>query len=331
MSATGFAPAVRRALRFQSLITGTPIMKLDKPAHEPVMVEEVLAALNIKPGDTVVDGTVGLGGHSAVFAELVGPKGLLIGFDWDAGMLRQAKAKLKGAKCKIELHQDSFKNWGGVIGDRKVNGVLLDLGLNSAQVDDPQRGFSFQHDAPLDMRMDQSRGEPASALLNRLAPGQIEDILRDFGDERWARAIARRIVDRRKERPIRTTGDLNQCVFGAIPPSKRDPRIHASTRTFQALRIAVNGELDGLDDALYSAAESLHEGGTLAVLSYHSGEDRIAKRVFRDLSDSGFEELTRKPVEPSEDEVRRNPRSRSAKLRALRRITSGSKVQGREL
>lgn len=304
-------------------------MKDAKRSHSPVMVNEVLEVLQLTPGAIVVDGTVGLGGHSEALAQLIGKKGLLIGFDWDAGMLRNAKPRLKAAPCRVELHHDTFKNWVAVVGGRKIDGVLLDLGLNSAQVDDPARGFSFQHDAPLDMRMDQTRGEPASALLNRLAPGQIEDILREYGDERWAKAIARKIVDRRREQPLRTTADLNQCVFGAIPPARRDPRLHASTRTFQALRIAVNGELDGLDDALYAAADSLAPGGTLAVLSYHSGEDRIVKRVFRDLSDSGFSEVYRKPLEPAEDEIRRNPRSRSAKLRALRRGLSSTADQGR--
>ncbi|MFI5386468.1 MAG: 16S rRNA (cytosine(1402)-N(4))-methyltransferase RsmH, partial [Fimbriimonadales bacterium] len=173
-----------------------------------------------------------------------------------------------------------------------------------------------------DMRMDRSKGEPASALLNRWSLQQIERALWDYGDERWARNIARKIVERRKDKPLRTTGDLVDSVLAAIPAGARDKRIHPATRSFQAIRIVVNGELEGLGEALESSASCLSAGGVLAVLSYHSGEDRIVKTAFRDLVRAGeFEELTRKPMTPTQEEVARNPRSRSAKLRAIRRKT----------
>lgn len=289
--------------------------------HDPVMVEEILADLRLRPGSTVVDGTLGLGGHSERFLQEVSPGGTLVGLDWDETMLERARARLQPREAKVVLVHDDFRNLSSVL-DRlqmRADGILLDLGLNSAQVDDPARGFSFQKEGPLDMRMDKSRGEPAAAILNRMSPLQIERMLKELGDEKWAKKIAQIIVDRRKAKPLQTTKDLVDCVLAAIPAKLREERIHPATRTFQAVRIYVNGELEGLDQALVDAAWSLAEEGTLAVLSYHSGEDRIVKNVFRDLSSDGFEDLHRKPLSASADEVRRNPRSRSAKLRSLRR------------
>jgi 16S rRNA (cytosine1402-N4)-methyltransferase len=196
----------------------------------------------------------------------------------------------------------------------------MDLGLNSAQVDDRERGFSFRDDGPLDMRMDRSKGEPASALLNRLSQFEIENMLFTFGDERWARAIAKVIVERRKTQPLSTTKDLVDAVLAAVPAGAREKRIHPATRVFQSVRIAVNRELEGLREAVLDAAESLARGGVIAVLSYHAGEDRIIKTAFRQLAEAGFEELYRKPLVPTAAETDRNRRSRSAKLRALRRI-----------
>jgi len=292
------------------------------PRHEPVMLREVLEALNLKPGDTAVDGTVGLGGHFLEMVKAVSPGGTAIGFDWDSDMLALAKRYIgEPPNAHVQLHNRDFREIPNLVGS--ANGVLLDLGLNSAQVDDPSRGISFQVEGPLDMRMDRSRGEPASALLNRMTPLQIEQMLREFGDERWAKAIARKIVDRRKEAPLRTTEDLKQCVLAAIPPGARDKRIHPATRTFQACRIYVNRELDGLAEALGRIAHCLKPGGRLAILSYHSGEDRIVKQTFRDLASSGFVELYKKPLTPTAEEVARNPRSRSAKLRAIQRSKIG--------
>jgi 16S rRNA (cytosine1402-N4)-methyltransferase len=291
--------------------------------HDPVMVQEILRHLPLKPGSVVVDGTLGLGGHSLRFAEKVRPGGTLVGFDWDESMLAIARERLADVReINIHLVHNDFRNLGTVLQELglKADGILLDLGLNSAQIEDAGRGLSFLQDGPLDMRMDRSRGEPAAAWLNARSPAEIEQALFDFGDERWARAIAKTIVETRKKKPLRMTSDLVECVLTAIPPGARDKRIHPATRTFQAIRIVMNGELDGLEDALLSAAESLKPGGVLAVLSYHSGEDRIVKRTFKSLTETICQEMMKKPETPTEDEIRRNPRSRSAKLRAIRRI-----------
>lgn len=292
------------------------------PRHDPVMLREVMEALNLKPGATAVDGTLGLGGHFLEMAKAVSPGGTVIGFDWDAGMMALARQRIgEPPKVNVQLHNRDFRDIPDQVGS--VNGVLLDLGLNSAQVDDPERGISFQTEGPLDMRMDRSRGEPASALLNRMSPLQIEQMLKEYGDERWAKAIARKIVERRKDAPLRTTEDLKQCVLAAIPTGARDKRIHPATRTFQACRIYVNREFEELAEAFERIAHCLVPEGRLVVLSYHSGEDRIVKQTFRELAESGFEDLFRKPLTPTSEEVARNPRSRSAKLRAIKRSNIG--------
>jgi 16S rRNA (cytosine1402-N4)-methyltransferase len=301
-------------------------MSAGEMTHEPVMVREVLEALRLKPGDTVVDATLGLAGHSKVFANAIKPNGTLLGLDWDAGILEEAMRRLQDASGiqKHFVHSD-YRRIAHCIRSLGLapNGILMDLGLNSAQISDPERGIAFSTEGPLDMRMDRSRGEPASALLNRLSPHEIEKILFDNADERWAKAIAKKIVERRKESPLRTTTDLVDAVLAAVPLGARDKRIHPATRTFQAVRIAVNAELEGIDEALIDAANCLTDGGTLAVLSYHSGEDRQAKRAFKELaSTKEFEDLYKKPRQPAGEEVSRNPRSRSAKLRAIRRVLS---------
>jgi 16S rRNA (cytosine1402-N4)-methyltransferase len=293
--------------------------------HHPVLVEEILGILPLFPGATVVDGTLGLGGHSLRFLERIRPDGWLIGLDWDENMLAEARTRLGSVPdAEIRLFHESFTEIQAVLTSlgRRADGILLDLGLNSAQVDDSDRGFSFQQEGPLDMRMDRSQGEPASAMLNRMSVHQISDMLKNLGDERWAVAIARVIVARRKSSPLRTTHDLVECVLEAVPPKARDKRIHPATRTFQAVRIAVNGELSLLEDAIKRAAESLASGGVLAIISYHSGEDRIVKHTFREMAEDGYTELTRKPIVPSDRESLANPRSRSAKLRALKRTDS---------
>ncbi|HTQ09618.1 MAG TPA: 16S rRNA (cytosine(1402)-N(4))-methyltransferase RsmH [Fimbriimonadaceae bacterium] len=288
------------------------------PTHQPVMLREILEILPLRPGAVVVDGTLGLGGHSAAFLERIAPDGVLFGFEWDQSMLEIARARLAGP-VEIRLIHDDFRNMTQYL-DRQADAILLDLGLNSAQVDDPERGISFREEGPLDMRMDRGRGEPAGALLNRWSLKEIEQVLWDYGDERWARNIARKIVERRKTQALRTTKDLVDAILAAIPAAARDKRIHPATRSFQAIRIVVNGELEGLLEALRRSASCLAVGGVLSVLSYHSGEDRIVKTAFRDLAREGnFEEATRKPLTPGQEEIARNPRSRSAKLRAIRR------------
>jgi 16S rRNA (cytosine1402-N4)-methyltransferase len=296
--------------------------------HDPVMVSEILSALALKSGDVVVDGTLGLGGHSLKFIDAIRPGGTLVGLDWDESMLAIARDRI-GTPQGVTVHfiHRDFREMKIALQEYSLrpNGILLDLGLNSAQIEDSTRGITFRENGPLDMRMDRSVGEPAAALLNRLSPQAIEDALLEYGDERWARAIAKKIVERRKEQPLRTTDDLVECVHAAIPVKARDKRIHPATRTFQAVRILVNGELDGLAEALQEAAEGLADGGTLAVLSYHSGEDRIVKRVFSNLEDDGYRNLEKKPLVPTEAEVKRNSRSRSAKLRVIRKETNKDK------
>jgi 16S rRNA (cytosine1402-N4)-methyltransferase len=295
----------------------------DLPIHVPVMLDEVLALLLLRPGSVVVDGTVGLAGHAMEFAKRIAPGGTLVGFDWDQKMLDRARARLSEVNSvRLVLVNADYRTIAYELRslELQADGILLDLGLNSAQIEDSERGISFQTDGPLDMRMSQDTGEPASALLNRASVDEIEDILFNLGDEKWARAIARQIVARRKDKPLRTAQDLVDCVMAAVPPGARDKRIHPATRTFQGVRIAINRELDHLDEAIASAASALAPGGVLVVLSYHSGEDRAAKVAIRSLDPAGFEEITRKPQLPSAEEVRRNPRSRSVKLRAVRRL-----------
>lgn len=290
--------------------------------HDPVMVQEILAVLALNAGDVVVDGTLGLGGHTLRFIDAVRPGGTVVGFDWDSSMLEIARARIgTQADVKVHLVHKDFREMADVLVELSLrpNGILLDLGLNSAQIDDPGRGITFREEGPLDMRMDRTRGEPASAVLNRIAPGELEWALKEYADERWARAIAKQVVARRKQQPLRTTQDLVDCVHAAIPVGAREKRIHPATRTFQAVRILVNGELNGLAEAVEAAAMALAAGGSLAILSYHSGEDRIVKDVFKSLQDEGFEIVTKKPQTPTEVEIRENSRSRSAKLRVIRK------------
>lgn len=290
--------------------------------HEPVMLAEVLESLALKPGMVVVDGTIGLGGHAIEMAKRIAPGGTLIGFDWDSEMLKEAELKLRESDgVDIQLHHADYRRIPEMIFPGRANAILLDLGLNTAQIEDPSRGISFRAEGPLDMRMDRSRGESAASLLNRASVGEIERILKEYGDENWARRIAQVIVDRRKAKPLKTTSDLVECVLAAIPPAMRDKRIDPATRTFQAVRIAVNQELEGLEECIRDIAECLEVDGVMAVLSYHSGEDRAAKNAFRSLRGPGFEELDRRPRTPSNAEIARNPKARSAKLRAIRRVS----------
>ncbi len=298
--------------------------------HVSVMVQQVLSYLPLRPGAVVVDGTLGLAGHSRQFLERIVPGGLLIGIDTDNEMLQEARKRLEQVEsgATISLHHTDFRELPSIVNQvclgvgrpAGANAILLDLGLNNAQIEDPERGITFKQDGPLDMRLDRSSGEPASAILNRLSAPQIEQILWDYADERWAKKISQVIVERRKTTPLKTTADLVDCVLAAIPGALRDKRIHPATRTFQAVRIYVNQELAGLEDALMGAAKSLAEHGVLVILSYHSGEDRAAKHAIRLLAQTGdFEDLARKPILPTEEEIRINPKARSAKLRAVRR------------
>lgn len=304
---------------------------MSESGHVSVMLDEVLEYLPLKPGAVVVDGTLGLAGHAIEMGKKVSPGGMLIGLDWDEAMLLRAEAKLQElAGVDIHLFRTDYRDLSGRLAsacagagrDPVADAVLLDLGLNNAQIMDSERGISFQLDGPLDMRMDRSKGKPVSELLAKMSVSAIEEILLEYGGENWARKIAQIIVDRRKTKPLETTFDLVDCVMAAIPAAKRDRRIHPATRTFQAFRIYVNEELDGLQEAVSDAAEVLASDGVIVVLSYHSGEDRAVKNAFRDLAKTkAFEVLTKKPLVPSAAEVSRNLKSRSAKFRALRRIS----------
>lgn len=301
------------------------------PTHVPVMLNEVLEVLPLVPGATVVDGTLGLAGHAAEMAKRISPGGRLVGLDWDKDMLERAKAKLAEIKdVDVRTAHSDYRAIPEILariaGEPERNpvadAVFLDLGLSNVHIEDPSYGISFLREGPLDMRMDRSKGEPASAWINRASSREIEDVLFSLGNERWARRVAQVVVERRKVRPIQTTTDLVECVLAAIPAAKRDRRIHPATRSFQAVRIHSNKELDDLEEAMKKIAEVLKKGGVMCVLSYHSGEDRAVKHAFRDLSKAGnFQEVFKKPLGPSQAEINLNPKARSAKMRAIRRVS----------
>ncbi|HEX5443739.1 MAG TPA: 16S rRNA (cytosine(1402)-N(4))-methyltransferase RsmH [Pirellulales bacterium] len=287
------------------------------PLHVPVMLDEVLAALQPQPGMIVADGTLGGGGHTRALAERVAPDGYVLAFDRDPAALRAAERNLRGHA--IKLVEADFADLPIVLaqlGVPAVDGALLDLGLSSDQLADATRGFSFDADGPLDLRFNPGEGEPASALLKRLNEQQLADLIYQFGEERYSRRIARRIVERRATAPLETAGELARLVRSCVPRSAGHA-IDPATRTFQALRIAVNHELASLERALAHLPDALKPGGRAAIISFHSLEDRLVKRAFRD--DIRWEALTRRPVRPGDEEISLNPRSRSAKLRVAAR------------
>ncbi|MEO7453204.1 MAG: 16S rRNA (cytosine(1402)-N(4))-methyltransferase RsmH [Fimbriimonadales bacterium] len=292
--------------------------------HRPAMLAEVLQLLEVQKGDIVVDGTIGHGGHAEAMAEMAGKEGELIAFDWDGEMLRTAKANLENAeigKTFVNADYRSMPNWVSENRSKGVDRILLDFGVNLQHFEDLSRGFSFQGDAPLDMRMDRDTKETASAWLNRASEGEIARVLREFGGELWSGPIAKRIVVRRKDGRMKTTSDLVDAVFSAIPSAKRDKKIHPATRTFQAVRIAINRELENLEETVAEIAGCLAPGGRVVTLSYHSGEDAAVKNAFRNLSkEGGFMVITKKPLRPTEIETKDNPNSRSARLRALEKV-----------
>ena len=286
--------------------------------HIPVLVRETLELLAVKPGGLWVDGTVGLGGHAEALLRASAPDGRLLGLDKDGETLERARETLASFGDRARLEQADFREIEGHLGGERADGILLDLGVSSAQLGAPERGFSFQAEGPLDMRMDRSGGPTAADLVNRMRERDLADLIHECGEEPASRRIARAIARARDEEPIRTTTRLAEIVRRAAPRSRR-PGLHPATRTFQALRIRVNRELEGLSPAFERAAGCLRPGGRLAVIAFHSLEDRAAKEAFRSLAAQGFRVLTRKPVRPAEPEVHRNPRARSARLRAIAR------------
>ena len=291
--------------------------------HIPVLTAEVVRHLRPERGGLFVDCTVGLGGHSRALVE--GGATRVIGLDRDEGALARARVALAAWSDRVELVHADFRAIDGVLDSRAVSlvdGALADLGVSSLQLDAPGRGFSFQRDEPLDMRMDRSGGETAADLVARSTERELADAIFAYGEERFSRRIARALVEARRDAPVDTTGRLAAIVRRAIP-RRGYMRIDPATRTFQALRIWVNRELEGLDRFLEAAARRLRAGGRLVVITFHSLEDRIVKHTLRALernAGAAVKVLTKKPIVPSEDEVGRNPRARSAKLRAAERL-----------
>lgn len=294
-------------------------MSQPQPVHVPVMLDEVLAWLNPQPGQTIVDGTLGAGGHTQALSQRVGSAGLVISFDRDPAALDAAERNLAGRSIKL-VHSD-FRDLAAVLRQlelEQVDAVLLDLGLSSDQLADSERGFSFDAAGPLDLRFDTTTGTPAWQLLEKLTAERLADIIYQYGEERFSRRIARKIVERRQSQPVRTATDLADLVRRCVPRSRDSERIDPATRTFQALRIAVNDELGSLEQVLRDLPRCVRPGGRVAIISFHSLEDRLVKESFR--SDDRWRVLTNKPLRATDGEVARNPRSRSAKLRIAERV-----------
>ncbi|MEN3338567.1 MAG: rRNA (cytosine1402-N4)-methyltransferase [Acidobacteriota bacterium] len=292
------------------------------PVHEPVLLTETVGLLEPSRGGVFVDCTVGLGGHARALLE--GGAARLIGLDRDPEALRLAAETLAAWPQRVELVHADYRQIGLVLDERGIDGIdgaLADLGVSSMQFDAEGRGFSFRRDEPLDMRMDQTQGPTVADLLLTVDEQELANVIFQFGEERFSRRIARGLVEARRLAPVVTTGQLAQIVRRAVP-RRGYQRIDPATRTFQALRIWVNRELDGLDAFLVETSRRLRAGARLAVITFHSLEDRVVKHTFRALAagETALRVLTRKPLTPAEAEVARNPRARSAKLRAIERL-----------
>ena len=306
--------------------------------HLSVLPNEVIHYLALKPGGVYLDGTLGGAGHAALILENA-PAATLIGIDRDREALAAAGERLAVYGDRVRLLHGDFAGVAdhlNSLGITGLDGFILDLGVSSHQLDTKERGFSFQQDAPLDMRMDTSSGETAADLVNRLPEQELERILLEYGEERWAKRIASFIVNERTEAPITTTFRLVDIIKGAVPKAKWDERIHPATRTFQALRIAVNSELDSLEQGMRAAIDLLKPGGRGVIISFHSLEDRIVKHIFREYAEGctcprqlpvcvcgkqpRVKVLTGRPVTATETETNDNPRARSAKLRAVAKL-----------
>lgn len=285
--------------------------------HVPVLAAEVLAGLETIAGQTIVDGTLGGGGHARLLAQAVGPTGRVLALDRDLAAVERAAEALSG--LPVECVHANFADLPEVVAEREitaVDGILLDLGLSSDQLADADRGFSFHSTGLLDLRFDTSRGEPAWRLVERLSEEHLANVLFELGEERYSRRIARQVVARRQQTSLRTAAEFADLVRRSVPRSRHE-RIDPATRSFQALRIAVNEELKWIKVALNRLPDCLATGGRLAVISFHSLEDRLVKEAFRD--DDRLEVVTRRPVRPTEAETMNNPRARSAKFRVAAR------------
>ncbi|WP_129596451.1 16S rRNA (cytosine(1402)-N(4))-methyltransferase RsmH [Anaerophilus nitritogenes] len=307
--------------------------------HVSVLLEECIENLNIKPNGIYVDGTLGGGGHSQKICEKLGKEGLLIGIDQDQEALCAAQNRLRGYENKKLFVHDNFSNIKNILKNsniEKIDGVLLDLGVSSYQLDEESRGFSYMHDAPLDMRMDKRATFTAKEIVNDYDEKELGRIIKEYGEDKWAKRIASFIVKERASKPIETTGELVDIIKKAIPASARREGPHPAKRTFQAIRIEVNNELGILEDTVREVSEKLNQEGRICIITFHSLEDRIIKNVFKDLSTACkcppqypicqcggvaiLKRISRKPILPSDREVEENPRSRSAKLRVAQKI-----------
>ena len=286
------------------------------PRHEPVLLAEAMELLAVRPGGLYVDGTVGLGGHAEEVLRRSAPDGRVVAFDRDAEALAQAARRLSAFGERVRFEHADFREVPERLGGERPDGALVDMGVSSMQLDLPERGFSFSAEGPLDMRMDRSQPFTAADVVNRLPERELADVIYRWGEEHRSRPIARAIVEARRTRPITTTSELAAVVRRAAGRSRR-PGLDPATRTFQALRIHVNRELEGLQEALGRIAGVLAPGGRLVAIAFHSLEDREVKQAFRGLAARGYRLLTKKPLRPTEEETRRNPRSRSARLRAI--------------
>ncbi len=289
--------------------------------HIPVLAEILAEQINLPTDGVMVDATIGQGGHSFLFGRTLGPEGVIIGLDVDKESIRRAHFKLKDLPCKVILIHANFSQISEQLHKQdieKVDFILADLGLCSAQLADVKMGLSFLHDMPLDMRIDKRLKTTAADIVNKTDEKALADLIYKFGEDRASRRIARFIIRHRKGEPITTTGQLAAIICKAIrrPGEKGRTRIHPATRTFQALRIAVNNELENLEKLLGSAPELLNKKGQIAVISFHSLEDRLVKNNFKqNKKESIYSDFTKKPIVPSRQEIARNPRARSAKLR----------------
>jgi len=291
--------------------------------HLPVLIEEVAFLLRPRRGGWVVDGTIGMGGHAERLLEQGDAATRLLGIDGDPEALARAERRLARFGPRVALRHGSFRDLAAhahAAGATEAAAILLDLGLSSYQLEQSGRGFSFTGDEPLDMRFDPTRGRTAAEVLNAASEEELAGMLAEYGEERHARRIARRLVEARGRRPLARTPELVEAVKRGVPRAAWSRRIHVATRTFQALRMAVNEELPALSEALPQAAALLAPGGRLGVISFHSGEDRIVKRAFRALAGAGYAPLEPAPLQPGQDEIDNNPRARSAKLRVLERL-----------
>ena len=291
--------------------------------HNSVLPHEAISYLKCNKKSIVLDCTLGCGGHAKDILEIISPQGRLVGLDADRESIEFARCQLKGFKGSFDIVNENFLNFDSVLsrlGIPQVDAMLFDLGISSFQLDDNSRGFSFQNKATLDMRMDTTKGMPLWQALNRMKEQDIGSVIRDFGEERYWRRIAKAIASARMESPIKDSSQLAEIIKNAAHFSKRS-RIHPATRTFQAFRIFVNDELDVLRKTLLKVPGFLCKGGRVVVISFHSLEDRIVKHAFKGFAaQSDLKILTKKPVRPEAEEIFENPRSRSAKLRAAERI-----------